>query len=598
LQADWSEGEIIAGRYRILGPLGMGGMGTVFRAEHVELKRPYAVKFLSRDLLSNAEAVQRFRREAQLVSNLRHPNLVDVVDSGSLPDGQLYLVMELCEGTDLRTLIRERGPLSLTRARDIVRQVSAALEYAHAHGVIHRDLKSANIMVATPEGDGSPLSVKVLDFGISKSTDAQLQGLTLAGCVMGTPEYMSPEQATGKAVDGRSDLYSLGIVLYESLSGTVPFSGTPTEVLSAQLLNQPPPLGTARGDLPPEVCAAVMRVLEKDPEKRFSSAAAFAESFERACGSIGETLLLAPGASARTPRTAELASGISGAASRAVLTPVSASATQFGRAPSTTAKAALSIAVSAIVGMVVIAAVLWPRSDSIEGKAGAAAAPEPAPAAALGLPPVLPSAVPLPPAKPADASQLFAAQQFLKARQLLEGREDVGSICLRAEVNASAGDGERAVTDAERCIDLDPKRRRDLSLARAVVRGLGTSAAKRAYKLLVEEMPEAARAPLLGAANDRSAVVRRLALRAARKLGYGGDFDVVVKLLLDLREASGCKKRRELILELAKTGDRRALPDLEQEISRPKEEVRCYRDKVYAAVRKLRRSAHEPAQRQ
>src|SRR5256885_1973185 len=181
---------------------------------------------------------------------------------------------------DLATLIRRVGPLPLGRVREIAHQVCAALEYAHGHGVVHRDLKSANIVLVSREGGDW---AKVVDFGISKAMDTPSKGLTLSGAVVGTPEYMSPEQLAARAVDGRSDLYSLGIVLYEALCGRVPFEGPVSAVLVAQAVEQPPLPTTFRPDLPAAVEEVVLRALAKQPERRFATAKEMERHFAAAC---------------------------------------------------------------------------------------------------------------------------------------------------------------------------------------------------------------------------------------------------------------------------------------------------------------------------
>jgi serine/threonine-protein kinase len=547
------EGEVIAHRYRIVAPIAVGGMGIVLRAEHVHLRRPFAVKLLSRELLDNAEAVQRFEREAQLVSNLRHPNIVEIVDLGRTDDGQLFLVMELCEGTDLRTLVRAEGPLPLPRTRELARQITRALEHAHARGVVHRDLKSANIVLSR-DADGRDL-FKVLDFGISKAPETQLQALTLAGSILGTPEYMPPEQATGAPVDGRTDQYSFAIVLYEAITGAVPFQGSLTEVLGAQLRSPPPPLLAKRPDLPLGVEAAVLRALSKDPDQRFPTVGAFWECFDRGFSGDGATLVLG-----------------------SVMGAMSGQVPGTSPAPPAASRLPLWIGLSTFTGALLLAAAVW-RPNGPEGELSqlrTAATSQPRPPLEQRL---------------AQAASLLAANRAAEARALLEREMDARSVCLRALAHASAGDGERAVTDAERCIDLDPGRRNDPSLARAVVRGLDGPARNRAYHLLVEEMAIAARMPLLEAARDPRREIRAGAERAAKTLGHIESFDRVAKLILDLREARTCSARRDLLLRLGKIGDPRALPHVEQALSLPEKETECYGDRVFNAARRLRQTA-------
>ncbi len=269
-------GTLIAGRYRVLGFIGAGGMGAVYRAEHVHMRKTVALKLLLPEFVKVEEVVQRFEREAIAAGRIDHPNVVAASDFGKLDDGSFYLVLEYVDGTSLRALLAN-GALPAVRALHIARQTALALGAAHAAGVVHRDLKPDNIMlVPAPEGGDR---VKVLDFGIARVAPPG-QGrdstqLTRVGVVMGTIAYMSPEQATGQAVDERADLYSLGVMLYEMIAGVVPFDAElPSQVLARQLVEAPPalPEGT-----PPPLAELVYALMEKKPEDRPASAQAVLE---------------------------------------------------------------------------------------------------------------------------------------------------------------------------------------------------------------------------------------------------------------------------------------------------------------------------------
>jgi len=261
-------GTVIADRYRVDEKLGVGGMGAVYRAEHVLMKKPVAVKVLHREMTVVGEVVRRFEREAIAAGRIDHPNVTVATDFGKLADGSFYLVLEYVPGKSLSTAMKEEGPFSVERALFITRQVAAALSAAHAASIVHRDLKPDNVMLI--ERGGTKDFVKVLDFGIAKVNEDGGGQLTRIGSVFGTPQYMAPEQAAGKTVDHRADLYSLGLVLYEMLAGKPAFASQElVAILTKQLTEPPPPLPNS---IAPDVAALVMRLVEKDPDARVQTA--------------------------------------------------------------------------------------------------------------------------------------------------------------------------------------------------------------------------------------------------------------------------------------------------------------------------------------
>jgi serine/threonine-protein kinase len=272
-------GRVIEGKYRLEELIGAGGMGAVYRATRLLIGDQVAIKILHAELVPDHEA-ERFRREAQAAARLKHPNAVSVYDFGVAADGMVYLVMELIEGESLRHLIKTRGALEPAIAVEIARQICAALEEAHGQSVVHRDVKPDNVIVReTPRG----LRVKVLDFGVAKLRDLPVTTLTQTGSVVGTPHYMSPEQCLGEELDHRSDIYSLGIVLYEMLAGVVPFNSPISTAVIVQHVNQPPPSLRARnGRVTPQLEWVVMHALEKRREARPATAAALAEELTAA----------------------------------------------------------------------------------------------------------------------------------------------------------------------------------------------------------------------------------------------------------------------------------------------------------------------------
>jgi eukaryotic-like serine/threonine-protein kinase len=266
------------GRYRIVRKLGSGGMANVYLAEDQELGRRVAIKILNDRHAGDEQFVERFRREAKNAAGLSHPNIVSIYDRGEAAEGTYYIAMEYLDGRSLKELIVSRGPAPIPIAIDYARQILAALRFAHRNGVIHRDIKPHNILV---DSEGR---VKVTDFGIARAEQAgaSAQQMTEAGSIIGTAQYLSPEQARGTRVDKTSDLYSLGIVLYELLTGTVPFTGeTPVEIAMKHLSAIPDPPSERRHEVPHALDMVVLRALAKDPRDRYQSAEEMDADLER-----------------------------------------------------------------------------------------------------------------------------------------------------------------------------------------------------------------------------------------------------------------------------------------------------------------------------
>src|SRR2546423_180843 len=255
--------SLFDGRYRIMRKVGTGGMANVYLAEDQELGRRVAIKILNDRHAGDEQFVERFRREAKNAAGLSHPNIVSIYDRGEA-EGTYYIAMEYLDGRSLKELIVARGPAPIPLSIDYARQILAALRFAHRNGVVHRDIKPHNIMV----GDEGRL--KVTDFGIARAGTSQM---TEVGSIIGTAQYLSPEQAKGAPVDQTSDLYSLGIVLYELLTGTVPFNGeTPVEIAMKHLSAVPERPSAKRPEIPHDLDMGVLRALAKDPADRYQSA--------------------------------------------------------------------------------------------------------------------------------------------------------------------------------------------------------------------------------------------------------------------------------------------------------------------------------------
>jgi eukaryotic-like serine/threonine-protein kinase len=278
-EADEYIGKTLARKYRVEALIGEGGMGKVYRARQLVLDKPVVLKVLRQSLLSDERTVARFQREAKAASRLNHPNSISILDFGQAEDGALFIAMEFVPGEDLHQLLSREWPLGEGRVIRIVSQVLSALSDAHGAGVIHRDLKPENIMVEQRRNEAD--FVKVLDFGIAKITDASGEdgpALTRAGFVCGTPEYMSPEQARGASLDHRSDLYAVGVLLYQLMTGLLPFeSDSAVGFATKHLTEEPPPPSRRRPDARISVGMErlILRTLSKDPEDRPANAEAF-----------------------------------------------------------------------------------------------------------------------------------------------------------------------------------------------------------------------------------------------------------------------------------------------------------------------------------
>ena len=276
-------GRVFDGRYLVLSRLGTGGMAAVYLAEDQELGRRIAIKILDDRHANDAGFLERFRREAQNAASLSHPNIVAIYDRGEA-EGSSYIAMEYLDGPTLKELIVRQGPLPIPVAVDYVRQILAAVGFAHRNGIVHRDIKPHNVLV------GDDGRCKVTDFGIARSGASEM---TEVGSIVGTAQYLSPEQARGGPISPASDLYSVGVVLYELLTGTVPFAGEqPLEIAMKHLSGVPAAPSTHRRGIPHELDVIVLRALAKSPTDRYRSAEAFdteLAAFSRGAGASGET---------------------------------------------------------------------------------------------------------------------------------------------------------------------------------------------------------------------------------------------------------------------------------------------------------------------
>ena len=284
-------GDVLVGRYKLEELVGSGGMSSVYRAHDEVLERKVALKVLHATLADQDDCVERFRREAQMVAGLQHQNIVGVIDRGE-DDGCPFIVLEFVGGRNLKQLVERDGPLPVERALELGMQIARGLAFAHENGYVHRDVKPQNVLL---NDDGE---AKVTDFGIARSLDVK-HGVTQTGTVLGTSDYIAPEQAQGQRVDEHTDIYSLGIVLYEMLTGAVPFTGDNFVAVAMQHINETPPrVSEKRPDVSPRLDAAIARALAKQPDNRFSTMNDFGRELEacldeaRAGEGASETMVL------------------------------------------------------------------------------------------------------------------------------------------------------------------------------------------------------------------------------------------------------------------------------------------------------------------
>jgi eukaryotic-like serine/threonine-protein kinase len=306
------------GRYRIQRKLGAGGMADVYLAEDQELGRRVAIKILNSRHGNDDQFIERFRREAKNAAALNHPNIVSIYDRGEAED-TYYIAMEFLDGRTLKELIVGRGAAPVNVAIEYARQILSALRFAHRHGIVHRDIKPHNVLV---DGEGR---VKVTDFGIARAGASQM---TEAGSIVGTAQYLSPEQARGGEVDPRSDLYSLGVVLYELLTGKTPFDGeTPVEIAMKHLSNTPAPPSKLRPDVPRELDMVVMRALAKNPDERYQSADEMESDLERVARGARVSAATVDTATQVLRRPAAAATAVTSATAATMIAPPPATAT-------------------------------------------------------------------------------------------------------------------------------------------------------------------------------------------------------------------------------------------------------------------------------
>ncbi len=585
-------GTVISGRYLIRELLGEGGMGAVYLAEHTHMKKRVALKLLHPEMSDNAEVQSRFEREAMAAAHIEHPNVAAATDFGRTDDGAYFLVLEYVEGTSLREALAQ-GPISVERALRIARQICLALERAHEAGIVHRDLKPENVMLVKREHE--PDFVKVLDFGIAKvlelgaahlaSSDIAKRGsaqpLTRLGTILGTPEYMAPEQALGEVVTPAADLYGLGVMLYEMLTGLLPFDPPDRTAMLSFHIVAPVPLMHERApniDVPAMVEAIVRRLLEKDSKKRYADARALIDAIDEAAKASGlqgvgtGTTPAAPASQAKwvdndafaktrfgtpAPKSAkDLAAALTGGArDRDMRTSVTDALRKQPRGVLIAVAAALPLG---FILMIVVAVLVFrgpkPQPDGArpvdKRENGAAAAKSKvAPAERVK------SAVALGP----DALEALV-KEFPEDTTLL------GKLAVAYQAHGRAADALRTV---RALLAADPSAANDDSIVQLVT----TTAAKgkgddddAAFALLEGPFGESGVDALIDlTAKGPGREIRDLRARAAKSLAkpeVRARASAAAGVLLDLNAAHLCPAKRELLARAQEVGDARILPAL------------------------------------
>jgi serine/threonine-protein kinase len=568
-------GTTLDDRYVLTAHIATGGMGAIFRARHVHLRKDVAVKVLRPDLTGSAEIVERFRREAEIASALEHDNIVRVTDFGRSSGGYLFLVMELLTGESLFDRLRREGFLPPEHAVPILWQVCAGLEAAHALGVVHRDLKPENVYLARTSS-GREVT-KLLDFGIAKIADPASGSATQSGIVVGTPEYLSPEQAMGAAIDARADVYAVGLIAWRALAGRHPFKAEdPRSLLMMQATRPVPPLTESRPDLTswPGLVAAIAKACAKEPDARHQTAAALREDLAAA---LGPSFMMPPGATPAPSPSLRALSPVPPPARRVGDLAFAAGATGPASFP-LPASSSLANAMQR-VRLRIAAVRLGRRALERVARIGGAAKRGAALVRArpfLSIAAVLAVAVAVASAVAAlwywendraagRARELIAANRASDARSILDAAlehspSDPELLLLRGHalhlIPGRAGDGVEAYAAAREGGPLDPTALDDL----AADLGRERSLADKASRVLREEGAGAIPV-VLRTAQQAPGVQRLRALALARDLGAEEDVDRADAYGGLLGDAD-CDVRRAAARRLGEIGDTAALPAL------------------------------------
>ena len=564
--------RIIGERYRVLTRIGEGGMGTVFRVEHIHMKKVLALKLLRPEFCNVPDAARRFEREAQSASRLNHPNIIAVTDFGHGAAGELFLVMEFVAGQPLSEVLARERCLEPARASHIAAQILRALEHAHSEGVVHRDLKPANVMLVKDADPRQPEAVKILDFGIAKMTQAQGsdEPLTRGMMIFGTPAYMSPEQAAGQEADHRADLYSCGVILYEMLAGRKPFADEDlVKLLGMQITAAPPRFAEAApaARITSELETVVMRVLEKDRDKRFATATEFREAIERSSTDVAE---LGARFAAESVRMGFSAGAKLWSKRPAALAVLRRGWESMGRLKAKLDQLAHPVlrhvpekprrfVVPAVVVLLLLVLLFARGGGSKKTVALKQEPPKPKPVA-------VELKSPIKHIEETMAKGLFAEARVLIMQQISahpnEGRVRylLGNLEF-ADKNPAAG-----LQAYEEALRLDPGLRGDAALLVNIRAELNDKkVGYAALEMLVKQVGKPARDILADVAtDDRRADFRRYAREGCQQIDCGKKVDLVASYSLDLAQARNCEEKREAVQKLGESGDPRAIEPLKK----------------------------------
>ena len=556
-------GTIISGRYRIESLLGEGGMGAVYLAEHTSMRKRVALKLLHADMGQHPDVVTRFEREAMAASHISHVHVAGATDFGKTEDGILYLVLEYVEGTNLRDAVGAApSGFPVVRSLRIARQMSLALEAAHEAGIVHRDLKPENVMLVAKGDD--PDFVKVLDFGIAKISDAAMAErgtsntpITRAGTILGTPEYMSPEQGIGDAVTHSADLYALGVMMFEMLTGKLPFDPPDRfQMISHHIVAPLPPMIVRAPDveIPPSVEALVKKLLAKDPKDRYPNARALIEAIDAEGTALGLDVGGGPSASAPPPlgpvdAFAQTTHGTPAPSRRELEGRTTALEIFRGLSHRTQMifAAAVPLAIALVIVVIVIAVVSGKRPIT-----------DAAPDASASV-----SAAPVPTTAPDARVDAAAGSAPALSALSMEFPKDLALARRVPFAWASAGKPDEAMKSVRSLLAVDDTAASDPKIIE-LVKGVAeketpSEADEDAYALL--------EGPLGAKGVDALIELAPKRFRAQKSLGkpdVRAHASPASSLLIDMRDARTCQAKRDLMPSAKDVGDQRALPFLKQ----------------------------------
>lgn len=592
-------GKTVADRYLVKSLLGEGGMGAVFLAEHVMMKKPVALKILHGELSSNQEIVARFQREARAAAAINHPNICAATDFGRLDDGAFFLVMEFLDGRTLDSVLRARQRLQPARAIHIVDQILSVLELAHSKGIVHRDLKPENVMLV--DWDGQDDVVKVMDFGIASmrlGDEDEDTRLTRAGVAYGTPTYMSPEQVAGQQdIDGRADLYTLGAMFFEMLTGQPPFDGKSITALMSQHLTKAPPSLSEMPAVPtfaPELEAIVKKMLEKEREDRFQDAASLRHALEQlpeqlTSNAPNNNLALATAPTSAMESTLKIHERRTPPAPTLLVE----AKERFDAMPQHFQFAALGIPI--LFGLIAVGAIL---------AIGLAATDEPLPEDPTERAAVKSAELTKDLAEERDAFissidgmrpalEKMAAGDHTEARGMLEkmssGLENNPHFHYYMGLAQDADKKHGAALESfEKTISLEPRYNQDEKIAEIVIEAFDRKKTRdKASAMLDGDLLEAATPKLAKlASDDGNKKTREAAIQLLKEKKRWESLAPWRQHTIEFKNTTGCANRREIIVKLEKDEDPRALDVLREYADKPKRGCGLLKNKdCYSCIR-------------